>query len=81
VDLIYDTKCQIETALFSNKTMLFLIKKEIGDDRKTFCITKEPDYSHQSINLFYKLDETCVGILLFITNEYCGPDATKIFRR
>ena len=71
----------MEAALFANRTMIFLVKKELGNDRKIFWIAKEPGYGHTSINLFKKLDETCVGILLFITNEYCGPEATKIFRR
>ena len=71
----------MDAALFAHKTMIFLVKKEIGDDRKMFWITKEPGYSHRSINLFKHLDDTCAGILIFITNEYCGPEATKIFRR
>ena len=71
----------MQAALFANKTMIFLVKKEIVEDSKMFPITKVSGYRHYSINLFKNLDESCAGILLFITNEYCGTEATKIFRR
>jgi hypothetical protein len=82
-DLIYSLLIQIEKVLFKNKTMVFLVKRNIPVYKRYSCLSEQyPNaHSHENIDLFKSLDEKKAGLLIFATDEYCGTRATRLFKK
>jgi hypothetical protein len=82
-DLIYGLLLKIEKVLFINKTMVFLVKRNIPVYKCYSCLSEQyPNaHNHKNIDLFKSLDETKAGLLIFVTDEYCGTEATRHFKK